>query len=143
VEIRRCDVAEQVLLTCNPQLGFGDRGFSRFLNTSCVQAPTRNASGLGTSGNFLGSILNLDEYRGPGFNNLDMTLFKTFTMGKEGKDSLTLRWEVYNVPNHAEAMTVNNTARFSPTGVQQLAPFGTVTATWPERRMQISARSSF
>jgi hypothetical protein len=72
-----------------------------------------------------------------------MTLFKTFPMGKESREALTVRWEVYNLPNHAEASAVSNTARFSPAGAQQLATFGTVTATLPERRMQLSLRFNF
>jgi len=129
------DVSAQVVLTCNPQLGFGDRSFSSFLNTSCVGRP----SGRGQ----LGSILNGVEFRGPGFNNIDMTLFKNFPMGKDGHRNLQFRWEVFNVPNHAEAMTVNTSPRFNPAGQQTLAAFGTVTATWPERRMQLSLRFNF
>jgi hypothetical protein len=129
------DVSAQVTLTCNPQLGFGDRSFSAFLNTSCVGRP----AGRGA----LGSILNGVEYRGPGFNNIDMTLFKNFPMGKDGRRNLQFRWEAFNLPNHAEAMTVNNAPRFNPQGQQTLAAFGTVTATWPERRMQLSLRFNF
>jgi copper(I)-binding protein len=47
------------------------------------------------------------------------------------------------VPNHAEASTVNATARFTPTGQQTTAAFGQVTATRPERRMQLGLRFTF
>jgi hypothetical protein len=127
--------AGQVALSCNPQLPFGSRSFSALLNTSCVQRPAGRGS--------LGSILNFAEYRGPGFNNIDMSLFKIFPIGKDERKHLQFRWEVYNLPNHAEAMTVNNTARFNPQGQQTLPAFGTVTATWPERRMQLSLRFNF
>jgi hypothetical protein len=61
---------------------------------------------------------------------------------KENK-ILMFRWEIYNVPNHSEASTVNNTARFDTTGAQVNAGFGQVTATRPERRMQGSLRFTF
>jgi hypothetical protein len=35
---------------------------------------------------------------------------------------------VYNLFNHPQAMTVNNTTRFEPAGNQVNAQFGTVTA---------------
>jgi len=137
------DVSQQALLTCNPQKPHGSRSFAKFIDTSCIQSPYRNANGMGSSGDFRGSILNGVMYRGPGFNNQDLTLFKTFPFGKDGRETITMRWEIYNLPNHAEASTLNNTARFGATGPQQLAPFGTITATYPERRMQLSLRFNF
>jgi hypothetical protein len=127
------DVSAQVALSCNPQLPNGSRNFSRFLNTSCVQRPAGRGS--------LGSILNNDEFRGPGFNNFDVSLFKNFPV-KETR-TLQFRWEVYNILNHAEASTVNTAPRFNPQGQQTTAAFGQVTATLPERRMQLSLRFNF
>jgi hypothetical protein len=127
------DLTAQVVLTCNPQLGYGTRSFSQFFNSSCAARPAGRGS--------YGSIFNGDEFRGPGFNNWDASLFKNFPV-TESK-VLQLRWEVYNVPNHAEAMTVNATARFTPAGQQATAGFGQVTATRPERRMQLGLRFNF
>jgi hypothetical protein len=50
---------------------------------------------------------------------------------------------VYNILNHAEASTVNTAPRFNPQGQQTTAAFGQVTATLPERRMQLSLRFNF
>lgn len=127
------DVTAQVVLTCNPQLGHGDRSFSQFFNTSCAARPAGRGS--------YGSILNGAVIRSPGFNNWDASLFKNFPL-QEAR-VLQFRWEVYNVPNHAEASTVNSTARFTPAGAQTTAAFGQVTATRPERRMQFSLRFNF
>jgi hypothetical protein len=127
------DVTAQVVLTCNPQLGHGDRTFSQFFNTACAARPAGRGS--------YGSILNGDVFRGPGFNNWDASLFKNFPL-REAR-VLQFRWELYNAPNHAEASAVNSTARFTPAGVQTTAAFGQVTATRPERRMQLSLRFTF
>jgi hypothetical protein len=128
------------VFTCSPQLGFGTRNFSQFFNTSCISAP----SGRGQYGN----IFNSAAVRGAGFNNYDVSIFKKFTI-KERRD-FTFRWEVYNILNHAEAMTINTTARFTCASTtscanapQTNASFGQVTATLPERRMQGSIRFTF
>ena len=111
----------------------GPRSFSQFFNTGCAHRP----SGRGDYGSdFTGY-----KFRGPGFNNFDISIFKSFPI-RESK-ILQFRWEVYNLFNHPQAMTVNNTARFDPAGNQVNAQFGTVTATRPERRMQGSLRFTF
>lgn len=120
-----------VRLTCNP--AGGPRSFSQFFNTQCAQRPTGRGD--------YGSDFTGYKFRGPGFNNFDVSLFKSFPI-RESK-ILQFRWEVYNLFNHPEAMTVNNTARFDPAGNQVNAAFGTVTATRPERRMQGSLRFTF
>ena len=122
-----------VSLSCSPQLPYGSRNFSRFLDASCVHRPTGRGD--------YGSDFTNFKFRGPGFNNWDASIFKNFPI-KETK-ILTFRWEIYNVPNHSEASTVNNTARFDTTGAQVNAGFGQVTATRPERRMQGSLRFTF
>jgi hypothetical protein len=120
-----------VRLSCNP--AGGPRSFSQFFNTQCAQRPTGRGD--------YGSDFTGYKFRGPGFNNFDLSLFKSFPI-RESK-ILQFRWEVYNLFNHPEAMTVNNTARFDPAGNQVNAAFGTVTATRPERRMQGSLRFTF
>jgi len=132
--------AAEVVLTCSPQLGHGDRNFAQFFNTSCVSAP----SGRGQYGN----IFNGAAIRGPGFGNYDVSIFKKFTI-KE-KREFQFRWEVYNILNHAEASTISTTARFTCASTtscanasQTNASFGQVTATLPERRMQGSLRFTF
>jgi len=75
--------------------------------------------------------------------NSDVTLFKNFPIKSEQR-ALQLRWEVYNIFNHTNFTTVDNTARFNPvTGVQTNASFGRATAARNARLMQVSARFSF
>ena len=127
------DITAQPVLTCDPQLGHGDRNFAKFFNTSCVARPAGRGS--------YGSRFNGNYFRSPGFNNWDASLFKNFPMSEAR--FLQFRWEVYNVLNHPEASTVNATTRFTPTGQQITAAFGQVTATLPERRMQLGVRFTF
>ena len=127
------DFTPGVVLTCSPELPHGSRGFSRFFDTSCVHRPT----GRGDYGNNFNGY----KFRGPGFNNHDLSIFKTFQITE--KKSLLFRWETFNILNHAEASAVNNTARFDASGNQVNAALGTVTSTLPERRMQGSIRFTF
>jgi hypothetical protein len=81
--------------------------------------------------------------RGPGINDWDVTLYKDTTITERTK--LELRFEAYNVFNHTQ---------FSPAGINGDASnlfestptttaFGTISATYPARRMQIAARLTF
>jgi hypothetical protein len=47
--------------------------------------------------------------RNPGFNNQDLALAKSFPFGKEGRHSLQLRVEAFNVFNHTQFSGVNRT----------------------------------
>ena len=127
------DVTAQVPLTCNPELPYGSRTFNQFFNASCV-------SGVPARGQ-LGSILNLDELRGPGFNNWDMSLTKSWH--PKERDTIMFRWEVFNILNHAEASGLNLSAIINPAGQQTNAALGQVTSTLPERRMQFTIRFNF
>jgi hypothetical protein len=127
------DVTAQVNLSCNPELPYGQRTFQRFFNTSCV---TTNQ----VHGN-LGSILNGNEFRGPGFNNWDASLTKNWKLRE--RSTVQLRWEVYNIPNHAEANGINTSATINPAGLNTNTALGTITSTLPERRMQFSFRFGY
>jgi hypothetical protein len=120
-----------VRLTCNPNSG--PRTFTQYFNTSCAQRPTGRGD--------YGSDFTGYKFRGPGFNNFDVSLFKNFPVTET--KVFQFRWEVYNIFNHPQGMTVNNTARFDPAGNQTNASFGQITATRPERRMQGSLRFTF
>jgi hypothetical protein len=41
-------------------------------------------------------------FRNPGFNNHDLSLFKSFPIGQSGKRSLQLRLEMFNLLNHTQ-----------------------------------------
>jgi hypothetical protein len=47
--------------------------------------------------------------RNPGWNNHDVSIFKNFPVGKEGKRYLQLRFEFFNIFNHAQFTGINAT----------------------------------
>lgn len=114
-------------------LAKGDRTFSKYFATQNVQLPAKGDPGGA------GRVM----YRGPGVNNWDLNLAKTFFLGSE-KRKLLFRWEAYNAFNHTQFSTVNNSATFNTaTGTQTNAQFGQLTASRPNRIMQGSLRFSF
>jgi hypothetical protein len=72
-------------------------------------------------------------FHGPGLNNWDMALLKNtnFTESK----SLQLRFEAFNIFNHAQFQ--------NPSGLINSSLFGIVTSAWPARVMQIAAKFVF
>ncbi|MBM3757980.1 MAG: carboxypeptidase regulatory-like domain-containing protein [Acidobacteria bacterium] len=112
----------------------GERNSFRMFNTSVFKRP----SGRGDLGTDFSNV----KYRGPGFNNFDVSVFKNFPVFSE-KRIIQFRWEFYNLFNHTQFSDVNNIARFDPAGNQVNTQFGWATAARSERRMQASLRFSF
>jgi len=60
------------------------------------------------------------------------------------RQSITFRWEAYNVFNHTQYSTINTAAKYDlVTGAQTNAAFGQVTATRSARVMQGVLRFEF
>ncbi|MCX6633667.1 MAG: hypothetical protein NT090_01010, partial [Acidobacteria bacterium] len=78
--------------------------------------------------------------RGPGFFNLDLSLFRTVSL-KERK-TVQLRFETYNTLNHAQFSAVSQQARFdSASSTTQIDPmFLEPTAARSARRVQLALR---
>ncbi|MCU1325374.1 MAG: hypothetical protein JWN34_744 [Bryobacterales bacterium] len=124
---------QRITVIGDPRLAHSDRNVNHFFDTSMFKM-----SGLNDAGNAARDI-----YRGPGLIVSDATLFKNIPISGE-KRALQLRWEVYNILNHANFSSVDNTARFDPaTGAQTNATFGKATAARNPRLMQVSVRFSF
>ncbi len=124
---------QRVNVNGDPRLPHGDRTVDHIFNTSVFSLPKKGDAGNAAR----------DLYRGPGLINSDVTLFKNFPIKGEQR-ALQLRWEVYNIFNHTNFTTVDNTTRFDPnTGVQTNINFGRATAARNPRLMQVSARFSF
>ncbi len=83
-----------------------------------------------------------DVFRLPGVNNWDMSFFKNFPFFSE-KRRLQLRWEIYNLFNHAQFNAVDSAARFDASGAQVNTRFGQVTQARPARVMQGSLRFTY
>jgi hypothetical protein len=135
---------QRVNVTGDPRLSHGERGIVRVFNTAVFARP-----GLLDPGN-----APRDVYRGPGINNWDLTLAKTFPITSE-KRLFEFRWEFYNFFNHTQfrgpvggdatttADGVDAVARFDPAGNQVNARFGQPIAARASRAMQVSLRFRF
>ncbi len=124
---------QRVNISGDPRLAHSDRTVDHFLNTSVFSLPQKGDAGNAAR----------DLFRGPGLIVSDATLFKNFPIKGEQR-ALQLRWEVYNLFNHTNFSSVDNTTRFDPsTGIQTNATFGRATAARNPRLMQVSLRFSF
>jgi hypothetical protein len=110
----------------DPELPGEDRTLARYFNTAAFVAPATNSFRFGNAGR--GTI------RGPGFSNLDFSIFKTFKF-KE-RYAFQLRGEFFNLPNHPSFGNPNT----------QLgsATFGSInTAASAPRQVQLAAKLTF
>lgn len=123
--------AVRVVVTDNPVLPKGERTFSRFFRTDVFRLPA-----AGTIGNAARSIL-----RGPGINNWDIAVFKTFPVQERAR--LQFRCEMYNAFNHAQFQNFDTTARFDDAGNQVNARFGEMRSTRNARIIQLALRLYF
>jgi hypothetical protein len=121
----------RVNVIANPVLPKDQRTFSRNFNTAAFQMPA-----VGTVGNEAKTAI-----RGPGINNWDMALFKTFPIRE--KANLQFRWETYNTFNHTQFLGLDTAARFDPTGAQVNSRFGQFTSARNPRIMQFALRFAF
>ena len=115
----------------DPKLLRSERTFSRNFRTEMFALPAIGT--YGNSGKF--------PLRGPGMNNWDIAIFKTFPMRKG--TSLQFRWEMYNAFNHTQFAAFDTNARFTPTGEQVNPRFGEYISARPPRRMQLALRFAF
>ena len=78
----------------------------------------------------------------PRHQRLEPRLLQELRSGR-GAAGLQLRWEMFNVLNHTQYLTIDNTARFDVAGNQVNASFGEANAARNARLMQGSIRLSF
>ncbi len=121
------------VLTCDPTK---DVPSGYMLNPSCFSAPS-----VGEGGNYIWPYI-----RGNSYKNLDMSLFKNFSIGSKGQ-KLQLRISGYNVLNHptwypdsGQNLTLNYT-----NGVQTNAAFGKINEDnkFGRRIVQLALRFTF
>ncbi len=121
------------VLTCNPTENVPS-GF--MFNTSCFAAPS-----VGQNGNYIWPTI-----RGNSYKNVDLSLFKNFSMGSKGQ-RLQFRVSAYNVFNHptwypdtGANLTLNYT-----NGVQTNANFGKINEDnkFGRRIVQLALRFTF
>jgi hypothetical protein len=115
----------------NPVLPKSERSFSSNFRTDVFRMPA-----VGTAGNAAKTLV-----RGPGINNWDVAMFKTFPVWE--KVRLQFRWELYNAWNHTQFSAFDNAARFDNQGVQTNTRLSEYTAARNPRQMQFSLRLFF
>jgi hypothetical protein len=85
-------------------------------------------------------------FRGPSFNNWDMSLFKQIPLPNE-RVKLQLRMEAYNVFNHTQFTSVDTSAQFQVDSLGHFAQynptFGRFTNAALKRRVQLALRLTF
>ena len=128
-------VDSRVDLSCNANLGFGNTSFNRAFNTTCVHPPTLAELGIGNASKY--------PFVGPGVENFDASLFKTFPLGGEDARQLQFRLETYNTLNHAQFTGVDSNARFDAAGAQVNKEFGQYIAASPARRLVLALKLTF
>jgi len=116
----------------NPVLPKSERTFSHNFKTEMAALPA-----IGTYGNSSRTPL-----RGPGVNNWDFAIFKSFATIRE-RIQTQLRWELYNAFNHTQFSAFNSSAIFNSSGQQVNPTFGQYTAARAARRMQLALRLTF
>ena len=122
----------RVNVIADPRISHSERGFDKMFNTAAFARPVRGVVGNAA----------VESVRGPGVTNFDVTLFKNFPIRAE-KETIQLRWEVYNLFNHTQFSGMNTSATFNAAGVQTNTAFGQATAARAARIMQVSLRFRF
>ncbi|MDW5267705.1 MULTISPECIES: TonB-dependent receptor [Acidobacteriaceae] len=128
-------VDSRVNLVGNPHLSRGDRTNSRSFNTASIAEPAPGTFGIGDAPK--------DIFRGPGIENLDLSLMKNFLLTHSDRVHLQFRLEGYNVFNHTQFTSVDTNARFDGSGNQVNGDFGAYTAAANPRRLQLGVKASF
>jgi len=122
----------RIILTGKAPLPHGQRTFERWFNTTVFARPAKGDWGNAPK----------DVFRGPGFNNWDISLFKNIPLKSEAR-VLQFRSEFYNAINHTQFSSVNTSARFDPAGNQGNQLFGQVTGARSARVIQFALSLRF
>jgi hypothetical protein len=121
----------------NGDLAGGDRNATPDASGSWINwAAVARPAGRGDFGNAKRNAFQL-----PAIVNWNLSFFKNFPVG--GRRRVQLRWEIYNLLNQTQFLTLDNTARFDTAGVQVNQNFGKATAARNPRIMQGALRFTF
>jgi len=112
-------------LVCDPTLPADQRTVTQYFNPACVVAPTDPSQPFGNAPR--------NSARGDSIYQLDLALSKWFEVSK-GK-RLEFRVEAFNV--------LNKTNFRAPNGNRSSAAFGSITATYDPRQIQLGAKFAF
>jgi len=125
----------------------GPRTFTTWFNAAAFAEPVQYSGGAcPASGCPPLTIANIGDMptfpiRGPGRNNWETALFKTFPI-KE-KVRVSFRAEAYNTFNHTQFSGVDTTITYNAAGVNSRASTGNITSARDPRIMQFALRLNF
>jgi hypothetical protein len=93
----------------------------------------------------LGTWGDLGHYavRGPGRDNWNVSLFKSFTFNEARGSRFEIRLETFNLWNHTQFNGVNNTVTFDKTGARVTNNFGTFSSAFDPRILQLGGKLYF
>jgi outer membrane receptor protein involved in Fe transport len=112
-------------LTCDPNLGRGDRTPTRWFNTNCFDPVFANSTAYGNAGRNI--------VRGPGINNFDLSLYRSFRFT-----------ESMNIQLRAEAFNLFNTVNYNnPVASLGSSNFGAITSARDPRIIQFGIKFNF
>jgi carboxypeptidase family protein len=123
-----------------------------WFNPNAFKVPFASGAGITGCGaacvNGVGNISKAPIY-GPGLNNWDIALFKTFMLGSSETRRLQFRLEGFNVFNHTQYTGVANTGSFNTANVLTVNTtpgainFGQLNTAAPSRRFQVGLKFYF
>ncbi len=121
---------------CNGNLSRSSRSFTRAFDTNCFVEP--NPDPVTQVALFRGNERR-NSLHGPGTNNWDTSIEKSFNLYREGP-RLQLRAESFNTFNHTQWSSVNS---WDDRAINDQSQFGYVTGGRPGRHMQVAAKFIF
>jgi hypothetical protein len=123
-----------------------------WFNPNAFKVPFASGAGITNCGaacvNGVGNVSKAPIY-GPGLNNWDIALFKTFMLGSSETRRLQFRLEGFNVFNHTQYTGVANTGSFNSANVLTVNTtpgainFGQLNTAAPSRRFQVGLKFYF
>ncbi|MGA8528619.1 MAG: hypothetical protein WB622_02825, partial [Acidobacteriaceae bacterium] len=122
---------DELSVSGNPNLPRGSKTFFQQFDTSLFTAPpngVRGNSGLGT-------------VRGPGQNNVDLSLAKTFPIHE--RFHAEFRADAFNALNHTQWSGAQTVYPYATVGNYGNIPFGQVTGALEARIMQVALKLAF
>jgi hypothetical protein len=126
----------------DPYLPKDQRTFYRQFKTEMFAPPTACSWQNKTDACFGNMGYNI--LTGPGVNNWDMTFSKKLPIGLGDRCSLRFRAEMYNIFNHTQFSSIDTSAEYNVTTLQQTdVNFGRFTGARPPRQMSFSLRFEF
>lgn len=131
-------------ISCNGNLDRGKRSFEHYFKTECYTEPAASTDpALINQGITNFAIHRGNERRnsltGPGTNNWDLGLQKTFSTLGEGR-TLVVRADAFNAFNHAQWSSINT---WDDREINDQSQFGWVTGARAGRKLQINMRFVF